>query len=217
MINEEIAAALSEVYTTMPGVIVVYDGRTATVRPALPKLLANGEVLAPPQIVRVPVHWLVGDGAAAMITVPLKPGDPVTLHFSCRSIEGWLSGSDGPPDDPRQFDLTDCFCTPVMRPGPVADTENVNVSYGAGSMKIAPDGTITFESPHVYVNAPMTVNGLITYTAGLVGGGGEGNTIKISGNVDFSGGTVTHDGKVVDSTHKHGGVTPGGGQSGEVV
>lgn len=215
--NHEIAAALAEVYTTLPGVIVNYDGRTAIVRPAVPKLLANGTILQAPEIVQVPVHWLVGDGAKAMVTVPLKPGDSVTLHFSCRSIENWLSGSEGPPDDPRQFDLTDCFCTPVMRPGPVADTENVNVRYGVGSMKISPDGTFTFSGTKAIFNLPTLFNELMTYTAGLVGGGGVGNTIKIDGNVDFSGGTITHNGKTIDSTHKHSGVQPGGGNSGEVI
>lgn len=212
--NPEIAAALAEVYTMLPGVIVSYDGVTATVRPALSKQLANGETLAAPSIVRVPVKWPVADGGRARVTLPLKPGDPVELTFSCRSLENWLSGSDGPPDDPRQFDLTDCFCTPVMRPNlGASDTENLSVSYGAGWMKIAPDGSITFASPLVTVNAPMTVNGLITYTAGMVAGGGAGNTLKITGNMDITGGSVKHNGKEIGSTHKHPGDS--GGTTGE--
>src|SRR5690606_31871251 len=125
--NQEILAALAEVNFCLPGVIVAYDGKTATVRPAMPKQLANGDALAAPQIVRVPVEWPIADGGRALITVPLKPGDPVKLTFSQRSLENWLSGSNQAPDDPRQFDLSDCFASPVMRPGPSADTENVSV------------------------------------------------------------------------------------------
>src|SRR5690625_3501467 len=103
--------------TTLPGVIVSWNGVAAVVRPAVDMQLANGDVLSPPQIVSVPVCWPVADGGRGQVTVPLKPGDDVVLHFSQRSIENWLSGSSQAPDDPRQFDLTDCFCTPVMRPG----------------------------------------------------------------------------------------------------
>lgn len=209
-----IAAELAEVHTTLPGVIVSYDGRTAVVRPALAKRLANGQELAAPQIVQVPVCWFVGDvnGARAMISVPLKPGDPVTLHFSERALESWLSGNDGAPDDPRQFDLSDAFASPVLRPGAgVADTENVSIQYGPGSMKIAPDGTLTIRVPRKHVIAEETVfdsaviiNGLLTYTQGMNGSGGEGGaTINIDGNVNFRNGTLTHNDVNVGSTHRH--------------
>ncbi|MGB3276104.1 MAG: Gp138 family membrane-puncturing spike protein [Castellaniella sp.] len=228
--KELIQAALAEVNVCLPGVIVAYDGKTATVRPAMPKQLANGQTLSAPQIVQVPVCWPIADGGRAMVTVPLKPGDPVKLNFSQRSLENWLSGSDQAPDDPRQFDLSDCFATPVMRPGPVADTENVCIQYGPGTIKLAPSGDLTINVPTMTVNSQtntfnaeqttfnskVTVNGLLTYTAGLSGsGGGAGTTIE--GGANFTGGAITHDGKVIDSTHKHDGVTPGGGQTGEVV
>jgi hypothetical protein len=178
----------NEIYTTLPGVVVEYDGIVVTARPAMPKLLANGEILAAPAIVDVPVHWFIADGARAMITVPLKPGDPVTLFFASRAIETWLSGSDGPPNDPRQFDLTDCFCTPVMRPGPRADTENVRIRYGVGSMRIAPNGYVTIDAPPgMTINAPLIING----------------------TVDITGGRLTHNGKNVGSTHVHGGIDTG--------
>lgn len=217
--RQAIEAALAEVYTTLPGVIESYDGVVATVRPALPKLLANGDILQAPLIANVPIHWLVADGAAAQITVPLKPGDPVTLHFSCRSIEGWLSGSDGPPDDPRQFDLTDCFATPVMRPGPRADTENVCVRYGAGVLTIAPDGKTQLDAPQFTINAPTIVNGHLTFTKGLTGSGTDGGTgtMKIIGNLDFQGGSITHDGVAIDKTHRHSGVQSGGSNTGTPV
>ncbi|HWK70045.1 MAG TPA: Gp138 family membrane-puncturing spike protein [Burkholderiaceae bacterium] len=218
--KELIQAALAEMNVCLPGVIVAYDGKTATVRPAVPKQLANGQTLAAPQIVQVPVCWPIADGGKAMVTVPLKPGDPVKLNFSQRSLENWLSGSDQAPDDPRQFDLSDCFATPVMRPGPVADTENVCIQYGRGTIKLAPSGDLIINVPTMTVNAeqttynsPVTINGLLTYTQGMRGSGGEGSSISIMGGAAFNGGQITHNAKNIGSDHKHGGVVAGGDES----
>lgn len=217
----------------IPGVIVAYDGKLARVRPAMDMQLSSGEVLSPPEIVNVPMCWPIADGGRAQITVPMKAGDDVLLYFSQRSIENWLSGSSQAPDDPRQFDLTDCFASPVMRPGITADTENVNIQYGVGSIKLSPSGDLTIDvpntthnSPNITVNASnvevnasqttfnsdVTVNGLLTYTNGLVGEGGGG--AKITGGVEIVGGTVTHNGTNIGDDHKHSGVVSGGSDTG---
>lgn len=161
MTKELIASILSDVHTCLPGVIVSYDGVSATVRPSVDKKLANGNVLNAPLIVMVPVCWPVGDinGGKALITVPLKPGDNVMLNFSERALENWLSGSDGVPDDPRQFDLSDCFATPLLRPNTMkADTENLSIQYSSMSMKVSPDGTITISnSTNITFNTPRAI------------------------------------------------------------
>lgn len=209
-----IDAELADVYTTLPGEVVSYDGVTVTARPALAKRLANGEVLKPPQIVRVPVRWFTGDvnGAQALISVPLKPGDPITLSFSARSIENWLAGDDGPPDDPRQFDLSDAFASPVVRPGIArADTENLSIQYGPASVKLSPAGALSFvvaswtvQAEQTTFNTPLTVNGPLRYTQGLSGEGGEGGaSMTVRGGVAFEEGRLTHDGKDVGATHAH--------------
>jgi len=199
-----IASELAEVYTTLPGEVVTYDGVCVTARPALAKRLANGATLPAPQIVRVPVRWPAGDigGARALISVPLKAGDPITLSFSARSLENWLAGDDGAPDDPRQFDLTDAFATPVVRPGTmVADPDNVSMQYGAASLKISPDGIITVVGKLALFNVP------VRWTQGMTGSGTDGKggagTIVIEGNVDFRGGTVTHEGVNIGASHRH--------------
>lgn len=201
-----IATELSEVHTTLPGVIVSYDGRTAVVRPALPKQLASGQVLPPPQIVQVPVCWPIGDvaGQVALVSVPLKPGDPVKLSFSERALENWLAGSDQAPDDPRQFDLTDAFATPVMRPGAaVADTENVSVQYGACSLKLSPDGNATLMGPGTFLVDMLAVfKRLVTLEGGIQMGGGDGATARIVGNVEHTGGVITSTAPIQDG-HRH--------------
>ena len=210
---------LSEVRTCLPGVIQSYDGTCAVVKPALPKQLANGDVLPAPQIVRVPVCFPVGMGGQAQITVPLAAGDNVILHFSERSLENWLNGSDSAPDDPRQFDLSDCFASPVLRPtASGADPENVSMLFGDGSIKIAPSGEITVNSPRMTINAPLY------FTKGMAGSGDiEGQTMQMNGpmkfvgNAQFDGGSVTHNGKDIGNTHKHSGVQTGGSNTGVVV
>lgn len=180
--RQVIAAELADVHTCLPGVIVSYDGELATVRPTLDKQLANGEVLAAPQIARVPMCWPCGDvnGAKARITVPLAPGDPVLLHFSERALDDWLNGTDGAPGDPRQFDLSDAFATPQMRPGTfgASDLENLSIEYGPGSIKISPLGAITLLSPlPLVIDAPMvTMTGNLNVIGTTLGDGVNLNT-----------------------------------------
>lgn len=209
-----ISAELADVYTTLPGEVVAYDGTFVTAKPALAKRLTSGDVLPAPQIVRVPVCWPVGDvnGAQALISVPLKRGDAVKLSFSARALENWLAGDDGPPDDPRQFDLSDAFASPMVRPGTMAaDTENVSIQYGPAWLKLSPAGNLTFlvkewtvKADQTTFNSPVTVNGPFVYTQGLSGEGGEGGpSMRVRGGVAFEGGQLTHDGRNVGSTHRH--------------
>ncbi|WAI85844.1 MULTISPECIES: Gp138 family membrane-puncturing spike protein [Achromobacter] len=218
-----IATELADVYTTLPGEVVAYDGTFVTARPALAKRLANGDVLPPPQVVRVPVCWPVGDvnGAQALISVPLAPGDAIKLSFSARALENWLAGDNGPPDDPRQFDLSDAFASPLLRPGTIAaDTQNVSIQYGPGTLKLSPTGDLTFhvktwtvQAEQATFNTPVTINGPLTYTQGMSGEGGQGGaSMRIRGGVAYEGGAITHNGKSIGDTHRHayaGGTTEG--------
>ncbi|MGO4400288.1 Gp138 family membrane-puncturing spike protein [Achromobacter sp. PAB15] len=221
LVRRLIATELSDVYTTLPGEVVAYDGVFVTARPTLAKRLANGETLPPPQIVRVPVCWPVGDvnGARALISVPLKVGDAIKLSFSARALENWLAGDNGPPDDPRQFDLSDAFASPLLRPGTMAaDTQNVCIQYGPGMLKLSPAGDLTFQvktwtvqAEQTTFNTPVTVNGPLTYTQGMAGEGGEGGaSMRIRGGVAYEGGAIMHNGKNIGDTHRHayaGGIT----------
>lgn len=148
-LRQIISAEMADVHTTLPGVIVDYDGQFATVRPTLDKQLANGQVLPAPKIVKVPICWPCADvnGAQALFSMPLKAGDAVMLSFSERGLDSWLGGQDGPPDDPRQFDLSDCFASPLLRPGTMtADTERVSLQYGPMTLKITPEGEVTLDT-----------------------------------------------------------------------
>ena len=196
-----IGIELSEVHTCMPGQIVAWDGQYATVKPALAKSLASGEALAPPNIVRVPVCFPRGMGGKAIISVPLQSGDPVLLHFAERALENWLSGNDGEPGDPRQFDLSDAFATPVCRPGVggAVDIENLVIQLDQASIVIAPDGSVTVTAA---AGATVTAPGGLTVNADITVNG----KIEASGDVTGAGISL--------STHRHGGVQSGGSTTG---
>lgn len=198
---------MATMHTCLPGKIVSWDGARATVKPAMPKLLNDGSTLPAPQIVSVPVCFSVGMNGGAVISVPLQAGDDVLLHFSQTALDGWLSGSDDAPNDPRQFDLSDCFATPLMRPTVgKTDTSSLSLSYGGGSLKIAASGEITIQSPKVTINAPVINNGLVSVNQGMNNGGG--GAVACSGGFAISGGDVVADGISLKS-HTHGGDSGG--------
>ena len=206
-LREMMQTELEAVHTTLAGKIVSWDGSRAVVRPALPRAMRDGSALPAPQIVSVPVCFPVGAGGAAMISVPLAAGDDVLLHFSETAIDGWLSGSDAAPDDPRRFDLSDCFASPVLRPTVgAADTENVSLSFGAGSLKIAPSGEITIAAPKVTINAPVINNGLVSINQGM--NNGAGGAVACSGGFEIVGGDVVADG-ISHKWHTHRGDSGG--------
>lgn len=176
-----IQTELSDVHTCMPGRIISFDGRTAVVKPAINKLLADGSELPAPQIVSVPVCFPAGSGGAAIVSVPLAPGDDVLLHFTERALENWLSGTDGVPGDPRMFDLTDAFATPVCRPGvQQVDTQSLVIRFGeatisidrSGQISIATSGAASISAPGgLSIEANVAINGTLDVTKDVTGGG----------------------------------------------
>jgi phage baseplate assembly protein V len=76
------------------------------------------------------------------------------------------------------------------------------------------DTSVTLNAPQTTCTGKLTVEGLLTYLNGMVGSTGSGASAEITGNVNFSGGSLTHNGKNIGSTHTHTGVQPGGGTTG---
>lgn len=144
-LNQMIERKLSEVNTSAPGVVVSYDAakNRAVVRPSMPKRLAEDDPLAPPPIVEVPITWPASNGGKSSFTHPLQPGDGVMLSFQQRSLENWLGGNNGIPDDPRQFDLSDCVAVPGCAPtGIVADPNDVVLKFNQSEVRITNDNVI---------------------------------------------------------------------------
>jgi len=85
-----------------------------------------------------------------------------------------------------------------------------------GTTLLLEDGKATLTTPKLLVDSPqstftgaVTVQGLLTYQAGMSGSGG-GTTAAINGDIVVTGGNVTADG-IGLKTHKHTGVQSGGG------
>ena len=72
--------------------------------------------------------------------------------------------------------------------------------------------SVTLNTPQTTCKGKLTVEGLFTYLAGMQGSTGSGAAATISGNVAFTGGSLTHNGKNIGSTHTHS--DPQGGTTG---
>lgn len=102
----------------------------------------------------------------------------------------------------------------------VSNTLNVTVAGASKVIVNCKEATInaatsvTLNTPQTTCKGKLTVEGLFTYLAGMVGSTGSGASAEISGNVNFTGGSLTHNGKNISSTHTHTGVQPGSGTSG---
>lgn len=99
----------------------------------------------------------------------------------------------------------------------------VTIVRGSSQITINDSG-ITINNPNtgVTINGNLTVNGLISGTAGFNITGGTGATMTINGNINQTGnysstGSLTNNGKAVGSTHVHGGVQTGSGDTGVPV
>lgn len=96
----------------------------------------------------------------------------------------------------------------------------VELQSGSAVLKVSSDGTIEATAPAgAKITAPLTevvgnltVTGLTT-TGGFVSQGVVGGAASFSGGIQNTGGSVSSNGKVLDS-HTHSGVQPGGGNTG---
>lgn len=144
-LNQMVERKLSDVNTNMPATVISYDAakNRAVVKPVMPKRLAEDDPLPPPQIVEVPIVWPASGGGNASFTMPLKPGDGVMLAVQQRSIENWLGGSNGIPDDPRQFDLSDCVAIAgCSSGGTVAHDSDVVLKFNKMEVRLKPDNSV---------------------------------------------------------------------------
>ena len=115
-----IRAELSTLRTMCVGKVVSYDSarQTCTAQVLIKDRVRDGETgevqyITVPPIPDVPVQWPSAGGMS--LTMPLAPGDPVTLFFSDRSLNEWVASSQNnpvEPFDPRQFDLSDAIAVP---------------------------------------------------------------------------------------------------------
>ncbi|WP_427183522.1 Gp138 family membrane-puncturing spike protein [Bordetella bronchialis] len=224
------------VWTALPGIVQGFDAGagTVTVQPAVQGVqqAPDGSVTAVeyPLLVDVPVYFPRGGGCT--LTFPIAAGDECVVVFSARAIDAWWqSGQVQAPTEPRMHDMADGFAFV----GPFSQAKMIgNVSTAATQLR-SDDGSTFFElnpstqkirivapggldvvSPLSTFSAAVTINGLLTWTAGMVGSIVSGVATSITGAINFIG-TLTSNGKRIDDTHTHSGVQSGGSNSGPVT
>ncbi|CUJ98359.1 MULTISPECIES: Gp138 family membrane-puncturing spike protein [Achromobacter] len=223
------------IWTSLPGIVQGFDAAqgTVSVQPAIQGVqqAPDGGVAAVeyPLLVDVPVYFPRGGGCT--LTFPIAAGDECIVVFSARAIDAWWqSGQAQAPTEPRMHDMADGFALV----GPFSQAKMIsNVSTAATQLR-SNDGSTFFElnpgtqkisivapggldvtAPLATFSGAVTINGLLTWTAGMIGSIASGVATTISGAINFIG-TLTSNGKVIDDRHTHNGVQTGSGNSGSV-
>ena len=205
-------SSLAHTWTAMPAIIEAVELTKMTVkaRPTVQSLVTkldnSTEWLTMPSISDCPIVFPGGGGFT--LTFPVAVGDECLLVFASRCIDGWWSrGGVQQQPDLRMHDISDGFAfvgvRNLTRVLPAISSTDVTLRSddGVAKIAIAPDHKITLQTTaEVDVTAPtVAITGNLTVTG----------TIVAAGDVVGAGKSL--------STHKHGGVSTGGGQTGVPV
>lgn len=226
---------MSNLRVSMPGIIQSFDPETVTcvIQPAIKGSetdeAGNPVSLNLPLLVDVPVVFPRGGGVT--LTFPVKAGDECLVIISDCCIDfWWQSGGVQEPVDTRRHDLSDAFAIV----GPQSQAQKISgISTNSAQMR-SDDGSTYFElnpttqtinivapggfnvtSPLSTFSAAVTIKGLLTWMAGMVGSTASGIAAKITGAINFIG-TLTSNDKDISDQHTHGGVQTGSGNTNKV-
>ncbi|WP_369050833.1 Gp138 family membrane-puncturing spike protein [Burkholderia gladioli] len=197
-----------------------------------------------PLLVDCPVQF-PGAGGASMTFAVARGDECLVVFSDRSIDAWWQSGGTGERVSSRMHDLSDGMVLLGFRSQPrvlanVSTTSAqlrsddgatyVDLNPTTGTLKLVAPGGLEIDAPtvkvdagtSVEVNSPqstfdgaLTVKGIFTFLAGLVGSTAEGVAATITGTINFIG-SLTSNGKRIDDGHTHGGVQPGDGNSGPV-
>ena len=194
-------------WSALPGIVesVNYAQMTVQVQPSIKgKITASdGNVtdVAMPLLPDLPIVYMCGGGG--VLTFPIAVGDEALCIFSSLCIDGWWQlGGVQVQTDLRLHDLSDGFA--LIGPRSLAKLI-ANISTTTVQLRSL-DGSTYYELVPSTQQVNIVAPGGLTVT-------GPTNLI---GNVNTTG-TIINNGKHVDSTHEHSGVTTGGSNTGEPV
>lgn len=230
--GEQVSSSLR---VAVPGIIQSFDPDTVTctVQPAVNGSVPDetGAVSAEGITLLVDLPVIFPRGGGVTLTFPVKVGDECLVIFSDRCIDFWYqSGGTGDAVDERQHDTSDAF----VIVGPQSQAQKISgISTNSAQMR-SDDGSTYFElnpatqtinivapggfnvtSPLSTFSAAVTIKGLLTWMAGMVGSTASGLAAKITGAINFIG-TLTSNGKDISDQHTHGGVQTGSGNTNKV-
>ncbi|WP_257756651.1 Gp138 family membrane-puncturing spike protein [Burkholderia glumae] len=198
--------------------------------------------VALPQLVDCPAQFPSGGDCTMTFPVAPGDECLVVFSSRCIDA-WWQSGGVQEQAENRMHSLSDGFALLGFRSKPRVlanvsttsaqlrsddGTTYVDLNPTAGTLKLVAPGGLEIDAPTVKVNATasvevnspqstfdgaLTVKGIFTFLAGLVGSATSGAAAVITGTINFIG-RLTANGKVIDDTHTH--PNGEGGNTGEV-
>lgn len=127
-----------DIHTALPAKVVSCNGHSVTIELMITQLVKDGQSIALPPLVDVPVGFYRGGGFC--VTVPIQAGDEGLAIFAERCIDGWyVSGKQSLPLDARFHDLSDAFFLPQgsSQPNKIPD-------YSTDALSMQTDDGSTF-------------------------------------------------------------------------
>lgn len=218
------------------------NGQMVDIQPTINQKEQDGTVAERPTIGGVPVSFQVSKKAG--FTFPIEVGDTGTAMFSMRNMDGWKAGNGRPasPMNFAKMDKGDAIFLPGIQPPGVAvnnpakhvlthDTRDTvifgNLGGAEAEVRIKADGSIgitTSNMPIIIEGSDVTINAATSLNLNAPSMIVDANVTQWIGNINLQGnlvqignytitGVATFNG-IPFSTHKHIGVTVGGGTSG---
>ena len=195
-IGAALRGALAQTWTAMPAIIGDFDpvAMTCTAQPAIRARITTPEGREQnatlPLLVDCPVYF--PSGGNCTLTFPVKPGDECLVVFASRCIDAWWqSGKVQNQAEVRMHDLSDGFVyvgvrsQPRVLPAVSTRATQLRSDDGSTFLELDPDsrkvrivapGGFDVVAPVSEFSGQVLVNGLLSYLAGLLGSGGQGNT-----------------------------------------
>jgi phage baseplate assembly protein gpV len=221
-LNSALDGRQSQIWTAVPAIIQSFDADAVTcvAQPAIKAQIrapdGSTQWVALPLLLDCPVVFPRGGGCT--LTFPIAEDDECLIVFSSRCIDAWWSsGGVQVQSEFRMHDLSDGFCLP----GPFSQatkiagisTNSVQLRSNDAStyidlnptsqkVKIVAPGGFEVDAPTNLFTGAVTIQGLLTWLAGMAGSTASGVAATVTGIINFIG-SITSNGHAIDSTHQH--------------
>lgn len=239
VIYAHIRSAMADQHTSIPAVVVSFDGVSVTVKADINQKQSDGTTLERGEIVKVPVQF--AGTSDTLIAYPLKSGHTGMLVFQERSMDEWtMQGETNTTtvaaQDRRMHDYNDCVFVPGVAPHAKAKSSGVGhtfphnpqtdtvMKHNIGTaaeciVKMSSDGAITIQNQFNTMN--LAADGTLTVTTKTLEINVENDAtincenaiVNASGDADVTaGGDVGLDAvnvAITSTTMKHNGVNVG--------
>lgn len=161
-------------------------------------------------------HWRVPQVGEQVLLI--APGGDLAqaVAFAGLFCDDMPQGADTADLERHDFSATDYWQHQRGAAALVFDIAgSITLRVGASRLHLTPEGAL-LETPALTVDSPastftgkVTVQGLLSYQAGIAGKAGQGSGNTVEGGFAVQGGAITHDGKNIGATHTHPGDSGG--------